>query len=511
MFKISKLCHRWIIIIAIGLLSALLPIFQKVEVAGADKVLTVLVPAEFPHLDPGETVSGDQYMLKYHIFNRLFTFNEKMEPFPDIVLNESLSKDGTNWTFDLRAGVKFHDGSPLNAEAVKYTIERLQKGTGNQKALYSMIKEVQVKSDTRLVMVTNGLFPALRNNFAHPDAGIVPPTADQKLGKAFGKQPVGAGPYKFSEWLTGSHISVIRNNDYYGPKPFYDRIEFKFVNDATTRTLMIDRGQGDVALRVPPNDVARLRGNPSIKVEQVMGRNVYFALNQTKPPFNDIRVRKAVNYAVDKQAICDRILFGAARPSRSLVEAVQGTINAGFYAYDPEQAKTLIKEAGALGAKVILLSPTTRYLLDAEVSQAVAGYLRQVGLDVEVRALGDWPSFIDTVRRGEFNMHMLGWGGSTGDPDNAFRIQLHSNNAGKLWNAGSYRNPKVDQLIEEGSKEFDLSKRSKIYADIQKIVWDEAPWLFLYRLTIFIAYKSDIQGIKILPGTEMPYFWLAHQ
>jgi ABC-type transport system substrate-binding protein len=108
-------------------------------------------------------------------------------------------------------------------------------------------------------------------------------------------------------------------------------------------------------------------------------------------------------------------------------------------------------------------------------------------------------------------MHMLGWGGSTGDPDNAFRIQLHSNNAGKLWNAGSYRNPKVDQLIEEGSKEFDLSKRSKIYADIQKIVWDEAPWLFLYRLTIFIAYKSDIQGIKILPGTEMPYFWLAHQ
>jgi ABC-type transport system substrate-binding protein len=115
MFKISKLCHRWIIIIAIGLLSALLPIFQKVEVAGADKVLTVLVPAEFPHLDPGETVSGDQYMLKYHIFSRLFTFNEKMEPFPDIVLNESLSKDGTNWTFDLRAGVKFHDGSPLNA------------------------------------------------------------------------------------------------------------------------------------------------------------------------------------------------------------------------------------------------------------------------------------------------------------------------------------------------------------------------------------------------------------
>ena len=479
--------------------------------APSSKILNVLVPAEFPHLDPGETVSGDQYMVKYHIYNRLFTFSEKMEPIPDLVVNESVSKDGTAWTFDIRPGVKFHDGTPLSAEAIKYTIERLLKGTGNQRALYTMIKEVQVKSDTRLVIVTNGSFPALRNNFAHPDAGIVSPAADQKLGKLFGKQPVGAGPYKFGEWLTGDHLTLIRNDQYYGSKPFYERIEFKFVTDATTRTLMIDTGQSDVALRVPPNDLPRLRSNPSVKIDQVLGRNIYFALNQTKPPFNDVRVRKAVNYAVDKQAIIDRILFGAAKPSYSLVEAVQGTINAGFYAYDPDRAKSLIREAGAAGAKVVLLSPTTRYLLDAEVSQAVAGYLRQVGLDVEIRAIGDWPSFIDTVRRGEFHMHMLGWGGSTGDPDNAFRIQLHSNNAGKLWNAGSYRNPKVDHLIEEGSKEFDLAKRAKIYADIQKIVWDDAPWLFLHRLTIFIAHKSAIQGIKTLPGTEMPYFWLANQ
>ena len=479
--------------------------------APADRVLTVLVPAEFPHLDPSETVSGDQYMVKYHVYNRLYTFNEKMEPFPDLVSHESISKDGTAWTFDLRPGVKFHDGTPLNAEAVKYTIERMLKGTGNQKALYSMIKEVQVKGETRLVIITNGLFPALRNNFAHPDAGIVSPTADQKLGKLFGKQPVGAGPYKFVEWLTGDHITLIRNEQYYGPKPYFERIEFKFISDATTRALMIDTGQADVALRVQPSDVPRLKANSSLKISQVLGRNIYFALNLAKPPFNDIRVRRAVNYAVDKQAITDKILFGAAQPSHSLVEAVQGTINAGYYAYEPEKAKALIKEAGATGAKVVLLTPTTRYLLDAEVSQAVAGYLRQVGLDVEVRAVGDWPSFTDMARRGEFNMHMLGWGGSTGDPDNAFRIQLHSNNAGKIWNAGSYRNPKVDQLIEEGSKEFDLNRRAKIYADIQKIVWDDAPWLFLYRLSIFIAHKSEVQEMKILPGTEMPYFWLAHR
>ncbi len=497
---------------AVGFM-AVLALFLVAGATGAlaqsGRTLTVLVPAEFPHLDPSEVVSGDQYMVKYHIYNRLYTFNEKMEPLRDLVVKDSVSKDGTTWTFDLRPNVKFHDGSACDAEAVKYTVERMMKGTGNQKALFSMIKEVQVKSPTRVVMVTNGLFPALRNNLAHPDAAIVPPAADQKLGKNFGKQPVGAGPYKFVEWLSGDHLTVVRNEQYYGAKPYFEKIEFKFVPDATTRVLMIDAGQADVALRLPPSDIPKLKANKKVQISQVMGRNIYFALNNVKAPFTDIRVRQAVNYAVDKQAICDKVLFGAAAPSSSLVEAVNYTINAGFYAYDPNKAKALLKEANAVGAKVVLMTPVNRYMLDSEVAQAVAGYLREAGLDVEVKAVGDFPSFTDMVRRGEFSMHMLGWGGSTGDPDNAFRIQLHSNNAGKIWNGGSYKNPKVDQLIEAGAKEFDLKKRAKIYADVQKVVWEDAPWLFLHRLSIFNASKSEIQGIVLLPGTEMPYFWLA--
>jgi len=469
------------------------------------------VPAEFPHLDPSEVISGDQYMVKYHIYNRLYTFDENMEPLHDLVVKDAVSEDGTTWTFDLRPGVTFHDGTPCDAAAVKYTIERMQKGVGNQKALYSMIKEVEVKSPTRVVMVTKGLFPALRNNLAHPDAAIVPPTADKKLGKDFGKRPVGAGPYKFVEWLTGDHLTLVRNDQYYGPKPYFREIVFKFVPDAMTRVLMTDSGQADVALRVPPTDIAMLKANKSLTITHVMGRSIYFALNNAKPPFNDIRVRQAANYAVDKQAICDKVLLGAAHPSHSLVEAVNYTINAGYYPYAPEKAKALLKEANAVGAKIVLLTPTNRYTLDTEVAQAVAGYLRAAGFNVEVNAVGDWPSFTDKARHGEFNLHMLGWGGSTGDPDNAFRIQLHSSNAGKVWNCGSYKNPKVDKLIESGAKEFDLKKRARIYADIQKIVWDDAPWLFLHRLSIFIVSDSHVQGIKVLPGTEMPYFWLARR
>jgi ABC-type transport system substrate-binding protein len=242
-----------------------------------------------------------------------------------------------------------------------------------------------------------------------------------------------------------------------------------------------------------------------------MGRNIFFMLHCKKPPFDNMKVRQAVNYAVDKKAIVDRILSGAAIPAHSLVEAVQGTIDAGFYEYEPEKASTMIKEAGAEGAKVLLIAPTTRYLMDSEVAQAVAGYLRKAGLDVTVQTFGDWPSFVSAIRKGEFNMHMIGWGGSTGDPDNAYRLTIFGERAGKPWNVGSYANPEVDRLIVMGSKEIDQAKRAEIYADIQRRVWDDAPWLFLHRLTIFMARKSDIKGIVSQPGIEMPYFWLAHR
>lgn len=491
------------------LMAGSLLLFFPVFAFSADPVLTVLVPATFPNLDPGETVSGDQSMVAYHIFSRLYTFNENMEPFPDLVTKESISKDGTTWTFEIRSGVKFHDGTPLNAAAIKYTVDRMLKRGGSQKALFEAIKEVRVHSDTGFSFVTEKPFPGLRNNLAHPASAIISPASDNKLGRDFGMRPVGSGPYRFAEWMSGDHISVVRNDAYYGERPYYAQINFKFVLDDTTRALLMETGQADVALRLLPAATDRLKGNPQVSIRLLPGRNIFYQLNNMKFPFNDIRVRRAVNYAVDKQTIIDRVLSGTGQTARSLVEAVQGTIDAGFYPFDPEKAKALIRDANAVGAKIVLLSPTTRYPLAVEVSQAVGGYLRQAGLTVEIQAVGDWPSFLEKVKRHEFDLYMLGWGGSTGDPDNAFQRLLHSKLAGNFWNVAGYKNPKVDDLIMSGASEFNQKKRMQIYAEIQKIVWDEAPWLFMYRETSRIAQKANIKNIRILPGTEMPYFWQA--
>ncbi|MBI4278786.1 MAG: hypothetical protein HY660_10045 [Armatimonadetes bacterium] len=496
-------------------LAALVLLLALATTGGAapsgDRELTVLVPAEFPTLDTHETVSGDQSTVQYHVFSRLYTLDERMKPQPDLFTSESLSKDGTTWTYELRPNVVFHDGTPLNAEAVKYSYERMMKSKGSQRALFALIKEVRAESPTRLVLVTSAPSPSLRNNLGHAASGIVSPAADRRLGDGFGLRPVGAGPYRLQEWVKGSHILLARHDRYYGARPYFDRILFKFVTDATTRTLLINTGQADVALRVQPIDIPRLQANRGLRVGRISGRNIFFQLKTSKGPFSDVKVRWAANHAVDKQAIIERVLFGAGEPARSLVESVDGSTPVGFYQYDVERAKTLLRQAGAEGAKVLLLSPTTRYQSDAEVSQAVAGYLRQAGFDVQVRVLGDWPAYVAAVTRGEFDLYMLGWGGSTGDPDNPFRRLFHTSVAGKLWNVGGYRNAQIDRLIEQGGSEFDPSRRAKIYADLQRTVWREAPWLFLYRLSTFIVSKAEIQGIKVLPGTEMPYFWLAQR
>ncbi len=475
-----------------------------------DTTLDVLVPAEFPDIDTCETVSGDQSMVKYHVYSRLFTFNENMEPEPDLVVGESISEDGTEWTFQLREGVTFHDGTPVNAEAVAYTIERMQSEGCGQYALFEPIAEVRVVDHHTITFVTDGLFPALRNNLAHPDAAIISPTAHQRLGADWGQNPVGSGPYVFQEWVSGDHITLTRNDDYYGAQPYFETINFKFVIDDTSRALAIDTGEADVALRILPTDVERLQANPNLTISQVVGRSMIYPMKVSDGPFSDVRVRQAANYAVDKNTIIDRVLFGAGTPSQSLVEAVQWSIPVGFYEYDPDKARQLLEEAGAVGTKITLLSPSSRYPSDVEVGQAVAGYLRDAGFDVDLQAISDWPTYVETVEQRRFDLFFLGWGGSTGDPDNAFRRLLHSSNAGELWNPGGYSNPEVDRLIDEGGSEFDLEARGQAYEEIQHIVWEDAPWLFMFRASIFFAHDSALQDIKVLPGTEMPYFWLAH-
>jgi len=184
---------------------------------------------------------------------------------------------------------------------------------------------------------------------------------------------------------------------------------------------------------------------------------------------------------------------------------IWGHTPVGTYKYDPDRARQLVKEANATGAKIVLISPDNRYLLDSQVSQAVSGYLKAAGFNVDLRVIGDWAGYVDTIKKREFNLYMLGWGGSTGDPDQVLQSLFHSKRAGQTWNLGAYVNKEVDTLIEAGASTFDDAKRKSIYADVQKRLFDETPWLFMYRVTSFTAVSDKVKEIHTLQGPEFHY------
>ncbi len=487
-----------LLVLVLGLMPAL------AATAGADS-LTVLLPSEFSNLDPVEILSGDQTMVMYHVYCRLYTFNDEMEPVPDLLVQETLSPDKKTWTIKLRRGATFQDGTPVNAEAVKYTIERMRKKGGSQRVLFQAITDIRTEGDDTIVLTTQNPFPSLRNSLAHPNAGLVSPRADAQLGDRYGVQPVSCGPYSFKEWPRGSRIVLQRNDAYYGPKATYDQIVFQFVPEVTTRLFMIQRGQADIALRLGPAEAKQLEGS-KVRVLRIEGRNIFYQLNMVLAPTNDLRVRQAINHAVDKSTIIQRVLLGAGVPSRSVLEAmIWGHTPVGTYKYDPDRARQLVKEANATGAKIVLMSPDNRYLLDSQVSQAVSGYLKAAGFNVDLRVIGDWAGYVDTIKKREFNLYMLGWGGSTGDPDQVLQSLFHSKRAGQTWNLGAYVNKEVDTLIDAGASTFDDAKRKNIYADVQKRLFDEAPWLFMYRVTSFTAVSDKVREIHTLQGPEFHY------
>lgn len=476
-------------------------------VRAQERPLTVLLPLEFADLDPAEILSGDQSMVMYHVYCRLYTFNESMEPVPDLVAQESVSADNKTWTLRLRTGVTFHDGTPVNAQSVKYAIERMRRKGGSQRVLFQAISEIRTDAEDTVVLVTTKPFPSLRNSLAHPNAGLMSEKADAQLGDRFGVQPVSCGPYVFKEWSRGARIVTTRNPTYYGPKPAFETIRFDFVPEVTTRLFMVQKGTADIALRLGPAEAKQLEGN-KVRVHRIEGRNMFYELNVAIAPTNDLRVRQAINHAVDKKAIIDTVLQGAGSPSTSVLERMLwGHKETGTYAYNPDRARQLLKDANAVNAKVVLLSPENRYLLDSQVSQAVAGYLKAVGLDVDLKVVGDWPGYLDTAKKKEFHLWMLGWGGSTGDPDQLLQSVFHSRRAGNLWNLMGYNNKAIDDLIDAGGSTFDPAKRRAIYADIQKRLFDDAPWLFMYRATNFTGVSERVKEIHTLSGPEFHYLF----
>ncbi|MBI3998941.1 MAG: ABC transporter substrate-binding protein [Armatimonadetes bacterium] len=475
--------------------------------------LRIAVGIDADTLDPaGTTTTTVGNMINYFYETLVGYDTAKSEIVPSLATRWQVSRDGLTYTFTLRRGVAFHDGTPMNAAAVKFTLERLldPKVRVALRGLYTPMKTIEAVGEDTVRITLSQPSPGFLANLTIDTAQIVSPAAVARAGDRFTVAPIGAGtgPYIFKEWRRGDSILVERNPNYWGKKPVFEEVVFRVVPDAGTRLTQLLAGDVHMAMLPPAPDVKGLRKNPRVNVIEAPSIRVIFLLmNNRWGPFKDARVRQAMNYAINKKAILASILFDLGTVVDSpCVPAQFGyhKVQEGGYPFNPIKAKQLLAEAGYKdGFEFDFFAPTGRYIQDFQFAQAVAAQLRNVNIRANVSTM-DWPSYVGMLvtpfERTRVQMVVLGWAWPVLDCEGILFGQFHSSQHPPGGLAPSYyKNERVDELINKARSEPDANKRKDLFKEAQTTVWNEAPWVFLWSQKWYVATVKNLEGVVINP------------
>jgi peptide/nickel transport system substrate-binding protein len=438
---------------------------------------------------------------------------------PGLASSWTASPDARTWTFTLRKGVRFQDGTDFNAQAVKANVDRWLNPslTFTDYAQLRNIAQSTVVDDTHIKFELKNALSYFPGTLATYEAGIESPASWNQAPNtlAHADNIVGTGPYTFKEYVKTVHVLLERNANYWGPKAAFKELEFKIITDAATREAQIRANTADYIFQPPPSDLQSLTADPSLKA--LIGpsrRSVFIGIDtqdRQQPLLKDPRVRQALNYAVDRQSIVKNVLFGLADPAVSPVPPTMANCSVTpKYTYDPQKAKDLLAQAGATGMSIRLLSPTGRLIQDFQAATAIAGNLRDIGLKVDGPQTKDYASLTAIYNvppsREDWDLFLAGI--SPSYP--AVGAQMVYFDGRKVVPAGNnqsyYSNPSVDALITQGDQNPDQAAALKSYCMAAQTVWTEAPWIFLWVQKGFSVYNAKIvKGMRLMPN-EMVNF-----
>ena len=467
--------------------------------ADGPKDLVVALGSEPISLDPQDASDGISLHATELIYDKLVTFDKDMKIVPELAKEWSSSEDGKAWTFTLIEGAKFQDGTPVNAEAVKASFDRIldKNNKLKRRSLFAdFIENVSMDSEFKVTFHLKFPYAPILATLAHPNGGIHSPKNVAEKGKGVSKAPVGSGPYKFKEWISGEKLVLEANPDYWGEKPKLKSITIKPVVENAARTLMLETGEADVILPVPATDIERLKNSDQVTVNMYpSNRNLYMGMNTQKAPFDNVKVRQALNYAVDKETIVKKIMMGNAKPTQAAIsELTWGFSPAGTYEYNPEKAKQLLAEAGVKpGTPIKLWTPEGRYLMDRQLSEFVQANLQAVGFQVEFRKW-EWGAYQDAIDdpKSGYDLFLLSWAVPTNDADWGLRPNFSSDGTN---NRTLFANAELDTLLDKGMKTTNEEERKKIYAEALQIIKEDAPWIFLVEMNQFIGVRKNVEGV----------------
>jgi peptide/nickel transport system substrate-binding protein len=448
-------------------------------------------------IDPHVTYDGHSQIVQRQLYNQLLKLDYNMNIAGDLAESWNYLSD-TEIRFILRKGVKFHNGEELKAGDVKASIERAKKST-RVTQFTATITEIKVIDDYTVNIVTSRPYAPLLTNLCHMGNSILSEKAINELGDKFGDAPVGTGPFKFVEWVSGDRIVLARNDGYFGGQVLPSSLTFRIIPEGAARTIALETGEVDMVLLVDAVDAQRVEDNPDLRLVETLSPKIeYFAFNQKAGPLGNKLVRQAINHAINRQAIFDVIAEGRGKLNNSGMNSkIMGyNPNIRGYAYDPVKARELLAQAGyPKGFDTVISVSGDQRNRSAQIFQA---FLKDVGVNAAIENI-EWSSFLAKVNRGDYEILTMSYNNTTGDPDTSLYQLFNSAVPASAGNRSFVNVPKVDELLNAGRVELDISKRLFLYQELQEILADEAVWVPLFDIAGLFGLRAGLQGFEPHP------------
>ena len=476
--------------------------------AAVPEQVTISFGSELTTMDPPFFTSSNEQSVYYAIYDTLVTRDGEGNIIPGLAESWQTLDDNT-WEFKLRSGVTFHDDSEMTSSDVKFTFDRIIGDImeNPSQSKLATIKEVQAVDPLTVRIITTAPDPLMLARLAGIVTWIVPQQYIEANGvEHFATNPIGTGPYRFVRWEKDEELVLEANADYWQGVPPVKRIVFRPVPEASTRLALLKSGDVDIIQNVPPDQVGTIEGDESVEVVTTPSlRSMYLILRSDMEPTDDVRVRQAINYAIDKESLVSEILGGYGIVSQG---QTMGEEYFGFnpelrpYPYDPDKARQLLAEAGYDdGLTVEMLTPSGRYQLDRTIAEAVAGQLSEVGIEVDLEAV-EFGVYVTRKLERTIDPITLGaWSQPVYDADGVVHLLYHTD---EPWGV-HYSNPRVDELAERARQTLDPDARLAMYHEALQIIREDAPVLFLHQQVDIYGRRAGAPVTPLADETIIVY------
>lgn len=464
---------------------------QRVDLGDSAGNLIAAIAGEPDQLDPQKTSSYFSFEVLENVFDTLVEPDENLEMRPALAESWTVSPDQLTWTFRLRDGVTWHDGSPFTADDVVYSYRRIIDEKLSNVDKFSAVTDVTAPDPSTVVVRVKEPTPNLLTNLGGFKGMAIVSRRNVESGE-IATRPMGTGPFSFASQRSGDSITLTANPNYWGGAPKIPGVTYRFISEPSTALSALQAGEVDWTDSIPAQRVEQLRNDDSIHLAVTPSNDYwYFALNQARAPWNDVRVRRAIAYAIDRDAIVQATSYGTAVANQlAIPEGNPWYVRYDQYRYDLDEAKRLLDESGVRPTALDMLV-TSEYPETVTAAQVVADNLAPLGISVNIRTV-DMATWLDEQNTGNFDMLMMGWLGNI-DPDDFYYAQHHT---GGSNNAQKFSDPEVDRLLDAGRVETARDARADDYAKAAVQIADQVSYIYLYNPSVIQGWMPDLTGYE---------------